>query len=170
MALEDLATMRAVWGSTVLYPCDANQTARLVARMVDLRGVSFLRTTRGATPVIYDPSEEFEVGGSRVLRSTGADGVTIVAAGVTVHEALRAAERLEPLVRLEIDPASRRDHRREALTMLLQHAGIDHEVGRSIGGELSELPGEVVRKVDSTLPHTRCDLDRAERQAGIRHA
>jgi len=94
MALEDLATMRAVWGSTVLYPCDANQTARLVARMVDLRGVSFLRTTRGATPVIYHPSEAFDVGGSRVVRRSDEDRVTVVAAGVTVHEALRAAEEL----------------------------------------------------------------------------
>jgi transketolase len=91
MALEDLATMRAVWGSTVLYPCDANQTARLVARMVDLKGVSFLRTTRGATPVLYDASEDFPIGGSRTLLASDADRVTIVAAGVTVHEALRAA-------------------------------------------------------------------------------
>lgn len=94
MALEDLATMRAVWGSTVLYPCDANQTARLVARMVDLRGVSFLRTTRGATPVLYDASADFTIGGSRTLRASDADRVTVVAAGVTVHEALRAADRL----------------------------------------------------------------------------
>ena len=56
MALEDLATFRAVHGSTVLYPCDANQTAQLVAAMADLDGISFLRTTRGATPVIYEPT------------------------------------------------------------------------------------------------------------------
>ncbi len=94
MALEDLAALRAVHGSTVLYPCDANQAARLTALMADLDGVSYLRTTRGETPVIYSPGEEFAVGGSRVLRSSPDDQMTIVAAGVTVHEALAAADQL----------------------------------------------------------------------------
>jgi transketolase len=93
MALEDLAMMRAVHGSTVLYPCDANQTARLVAEMADREGIVFLRTTRAATPVLYGADEEFPVGGSRVLRD--GDDVAIVAAGITVHEALKAAEQLE---------------------------------------------------------------------------
>jgi transketolase len=94
MALEDLAEFRAVHGSTVLYPCDANQTAKLVATMADLEGISFLRTTRGATPVIYDAGEEFPVGGSKVVRSSEADEVTIVGAGITLHEALKAADTL----------------------------------------------------------------------------
>ncbi|MFJ3669207.1 transketolase [Streptomyces sp. NPDC090106] len=94
MGLEDLAMMRAVYGSTVLYPCDANQTARLVAAMADLDGVRYLRTSRGATPVIYGPEEEFPVGGSKVLRSGDRDRLTVVAAGVTVHEALAAADAL----------------------------------------------------------------------------
>ncbi len=94
MGLEDLAMMRPVHGSTVLYPCDANQTAALVAEMADLEGVSYLRTTRGATPVIYEPGERFPVGGSRVLRRSAEDRATIVAAGVTVHEALAAADEL----------------------------------------------------------------------------
>ncbi len=71
MALEDIAMMRAVHGSTVLHPCDANQTAKLVAAMAELEGISYLRTLRPATPVIYGPDEEFEIGGSRVLRSSG---------------------------------------------------------------------------------------------------
>jgi transketolase len=91
MGLEDLAMFRAVHGSTVLYPCDANQTARLVAAMADQPNVSYLRTTRGDTPVIYGPDEEFPVGGSKVLRSGDQDRITVVAAGVTVHEALEAA-------------------------------------------------------------------------------
>ncbi|MXM67932.1 transketolase [Streptomyces sp. HUCO-GS316] len=95
MGLEDLAMMRAVYGSTVLYPCDANQTARLVAEMAGLEGVRYLRTSRGATPVIYGPDERFPVGGSKVLRSSAQDRMTVVAAGVTVHEALAAAEALE---------------------------------------------------------------------------
>ncbi len=95
MALEDLAMMRAVHGSTVLYPCDANQTARLVSAMVDLSGISYLRATRAKTPVIYPPGETFPIGGSKVVRSSRADRVTIVAAGITLHESLRACEPLE---------------------------------------------------------------------------
>ncbi|MGW6527565.1 transketolase [Streptomyces venezuelae] len=95
MGLEDLALFRAVHGSTVLYPCDAHQTGRLVAAMAGLDGISYLRTSRGDTPVIYGPDEEFPVGGSKVLRSGDADRLTVVAAGVTVHEALAAAEALD---------------------------------------------------------------------------
>jgi transketolase len=93
MALEDLAMMRAVHGSTVLYPCDANQTAKLVAEMAERDGVVFLRTTRAATPVVYDADEEFPIGGARVLRD--GDDVAIVAAGITLHESLKAAEQLD---------------------------------------------------------------------------
>jgi transketolase len=92
MGLEDLAAFRAVHSSTVLYPSDANQAARLVELMADLDGIAYLRTHRGALPVIYGPDEEFELGGSRVLRE--GDDVTLVAAGVTLHEALQAADRL----------------------------------------------------------------------------
>jgi transketolase len=95
MGLEDLAMMRAVHGSTVLYPCDANQTAHLVAEMAGLDGIRYLRTGRGESPVIYGPEEEFPVGGSKVLRSSESDRLTVVAAGVTVHEALKAAEALD---------------------------------------------------------------------------
>jgi transketolase len=94
MGLEDIAAMRAIHGSTVLYPCDANQTARLVALMADRQGISYLRTTRQATPVIYGPDEEFEIGGSRVLRRTDDDALAIIAAGITVGEALSAADQL----------------------------------------------------------------------------
>jgi len=94
MALEDLAMMRAVGGSTVLYPCDANQTAKLVAAMAERQGISYLRTTRGATPVLYEAGEDFPIGGSRVVRATDEDDLTIVAAGITVHEALSASQTL----------------------------------------------------------------------------
>jgi transketolase len=92
MALEDIASLRAVHGSTVLHPCDANQTAKLVARMAETDGIVYLRTLRPATPVIYGPEQEFEIGGSRTIRE--GDDVALVAAGVTVHEALKAAEAL----------------------------------------------------------------------------
>ena len=94
MALEDLAMMRAVHGSTVLYPCDGNQTAKLVAAMAETDGIVFLRTTRSGTPVIYGADEQFPVGGSRVVRSSDEDEVALVAAGITLHEALKAADAL----------------------------------------------------------------------------
>jgi transketolase len=94
MGLEDIAAFRAVHGSVVLHPCDANQTAKLVAAMADVDGIAYLRTLRPATEVLYDPDEDFEIGGSRVLRSSDDDDVAIVAAGITVREALAAADRL----------------------------------------------------------------------------
>jgi transketolase len=95
MALEDIASLRAIHSSVVLHPCDANQTAKLVVAMADTKGIVFLRTLRPNTPVIYGPDEEFEVGGSRVIRSSDDDDVTIVGTGITVHEALKAADALE---------------------------------------------------------------------------
>ena len=92
MALEDMASLRAIHGSTVLHPCDGNSTVKLVAAMADLEGISYLRTLRPNTPVLYGPDEEFPIGGSRVVRE-GTD-VTLVGCGITVHEALDAAETL----------------------------------------------------------------------------
>ncbi|MGA7988147.1 MAG: transketolase [Candidatus Dormiibacterota bacterium] len=94
MALEDLASLRAVHSSTVLYPSDAVSAAKLIAQMPDLRGISYIRTTRGAYPVLYDNSEEFPVGGSKVIRQTDKDAVTLIGAGVTLHACLDAADRL----------------------------------------------------------------------------
>jgi transketolase len=95
MALEDLAMMRAVHGSTVLYPSDATSAAALVAAMADQDGVSYLRTTRGAYPVLYDAGETFPIGGCKVLRSSPEDQVTLIGAGVTLHACLAAAGQLE---------------------------------------------------------------------------
>jgi len=95
MALEDLAMMRAVHGSTVLYPSDAVSTAALVEAMAATSGISYMRTTRGAYPVLYSAGESFPIGGSKVLRSSERDDVTLVGAGVTLHACLRAAEILE---------------------------------------------------------------------------
>jgi transketolase len=94
MALEDLAMMRAVHGSTVLYPCDGNSTAALVAAMADLPGISYLRTTREATPSLHPSDRKFPIGGSVVVRSSEVDRVTLVGAGITVHEAIAAADEL----------------------------------------------------------------------------
>jgi transketolase len=94
MALEDIASLRAVLGSVVLYPSDANQAVRLVDAMRTHRGISYLRTTREATPVLYEAGETFKIGGSRTLRSSGDDAVTLVGAGITLRECLTAAEDL----------------------------------------------------------------------------
>jgi transketolase len=94
MALEDLAMMRAVHGSTVLYPSDATSTASLTAQMADQSGVVYLRTTRGAYPVLYGPDEAFPIGGSKLVRSGPDDQVTLIGAGVTLHNCLGAADQL----------------------------------------------------------------------------
>jgi transketolase len=97
MALEDLAAMRAVHGSTVLYPCDAVSAASLTFVMADAPGVAYLRTTRGAYPVLYGADEQFVIGGSKTLRESSHDEVTLVGAGVTLHESLAAAATLAEL-------------------------------------------------------------------------
>jgi transketolase len=94
MGLEDLATMRAVNGSTVLYPSDAVSCAALVAQMADRKGISYLRTTRGPYPVLYNNEEPFPIGGSKQLRGTDDDQVALIGAGVTVHTCLAAADAL----------------------------------------------------------------------------
>lgn len=94
MGLEDLAMMRSVAGSTVLYPCDAVSTERLVAAAAETPGIVYIRTSRPKTPVIYANDEDFPVGGSKTLRHSDHDRATLVAAGVTVYEALKAAEEL----------------------------------------------------------------------------
>ncbi len=95
MGLEDLALFRALFGSIVLYPCDAVSAEKLTCEMANYEGISYIRTTRPKTPVIYDNSEEFHVGGSKVLRWSKNDEVTVIAGGVTVHEALKAYEKLK---------------------------------------------------------------------------
>jgi transketolase len=104
MALEDLAMMRAVHGSTVLYPCDANETARLVGLMAERPGISYLRTTREKTAILYaDRLEDFRVGGSRIVRGGGADdAVAVVAAGITVHEAVKAIDELRGKIKVRL--------------------------------------------------------------------
>jgi len=94
MALEDLASFRAIHGSTVLYPSDANQTAALVPLMAEREGICFMRTTREKTPILYEPGESFSIGGSRVVRGSDDDALTLIGAGITLHEAVAAADQL----------------------------------------------------------------------------
>jgi transketolase len=94
MALEDLAMMRAVAGSTVLYPSCATAAADLMRQMADLRGIAYLRATREKTPVLYGLDERFPIGGSKVVRRSDADVAAVLGAGITLHEALRAHDLL----------------------------------------------------------------------------
>jgi transketolase len=95
MGLEDIAFFRTLFDGTVLYPCDAYSTERLVEEAAGLQGITYIRTTRGKTAIIYGPEEQFPIGGCKVLRSSEADKATVVAAGITLHEALAASDELE---------------------------------------------------------------------------
>jgi len=140
MALEDLATMRALHSSTVLYPADGNATVKLVTAMCDLSGISYIRTTREATPSLYGPDEEFPVGGSKTLASSPDDRVTLVGAGVTLHECLGAAGALagEGIAARVIDCYSVKPIDAPALRKALEETGTivvveDHRVEGGIG-------------------------------------
>ena len=95
MGLEDMAMMRAIAGSTVLYPADAVSAEKLVEQMALAKGICYLRTSRPKTPVIYKNEEAFPIGGAKILRQNAGDKATVVAAGVTLFEALKAADALK---------------------------------------------------------------------------
>jgi transketolase len=94
MALEDLAMFRALPNSVVFYPCDAVSTEKLVNLAADHHGIVYIRTSRPKTPVLYTDQEHFQIGGSKTVCSGAVDRLTIVAAGITVMEAQKAAEEL----------------------------------------------------------------------------
>jgi transketolase len=95
MALEDLGMMRAVPGCAVLYPCDAVSAERLVFEMAQRPGMAYMRTSRPKTPTTYGPDEKFPIGGLKVLRFSENDTATVIGAGVTVFEALKAYDQLK---------------------------------------------------------------------------
>ena len=166
MALEDLAMMRAVHGSTVLYPCDGNSTARLVAAMADLPGISFIRTTREKTPALYDGDEDFPIGGSKTLRSSDEDRVTLVGAGITLHEALEAATLLEAdgISARVVDCYSIKPIDAETLRAAASQTGLlvtveDHWIEGGLGDAVlaaladgGELSGRVVKVAVTQMP------------------
>src|ERR1017187_14453 len=147
MALEDLALMRAIVGSTVLYPAEAVATEKLLEQMAKHKGVCFLRTSRPKTPVIYGNDEQFPIGGAKVLR-TG-DKVTVVGAGVTLFEALKAADQLKaeginitvidaysikPLGKKEILAAAQKTHN---TVITVEDHYSEGGLGDAVAGELS---------------------------------
>ena len=95
MGLEDIAMFRTILDSVVLYPSDAISTEKLVEKAAEHNGMIYIRTTRKDTSLIYSPDEEFTIGGSKVLRNSTHDFLTVIAAGITLHEALSAYEELK---------------------------------------------------------------------------
>jgi transketolase len=95
MGLEDLSLFRCIFGSTVLYPSDSVSTEKLVQEMANHHGIAYMRTTRADTEVLYDESETFPIGGSKTLKESNDDVVTVIGAGITLHEALKAYEHLQ---------------------------------------------------------------------------
>jgi transketolase len=166
MALEDLAMMRAVHGSTVLYPADGNAAANLTLAMAERPGISYLRTTRGKTPKLYEADERFPIGGSKVLRSGDGDRATIVGAGVTVFEALEAADELaaEGVAARVIDAYSVKPIDAATLRTALAETGLivtveDHWMEGGLGDAVLEalagsgdLMGRVVKIAVTGMP------------------
>jgi transketolase len=167
MALEDLAMMRAVNDSTVLYPSDGNSTAQLVRQMADLPGISYIRTTREKTDALYGADEAFPIGGSKTLRSSPEDKVTLVGAGVTVFECLKAADQLAELgipTRV-IDAYSVKPIDADTLEKALAYTGVmavveDHWVDGGLGDAVlaalaqggNELSGHLVKIGVNAMP------------------
>jgi len=164
MALEDLALMRAIVGSTVLYPAEAVATEKLLEQMAQHKGVCFLRTSRPKTPVIYGNDEQFPIGGAKVLR-TG-DKATIVGAGVTLFEALKAADSLKaeginvtvidaysikPLGRKEILAAAKKTNN---TVITVEDHYSEGGLGDAVAGELSSEGIKVHKLAVNGIPRS----------------
>jgi transketolase len=166
MGLEDMALMRAIVGSVVLYPSDAVSTEKLVEQMALAKGVNFLRTSRPKSPVIYGNDEQFPVGGAKVLRQNAGDKVTVVAAGVTLHEALKAADALKaegigitvidaysikPLGRAEILAAAKKTGN---IVITVEDHYSEGGLGDAVAGELSVEGIKVHKLAVNGLPRS----------------
>jgi transketolase len=166
MGLEDIAMMRAVAGSVVLYPSDAVCAAKLVEQMAMHKGIHYLRTSRPKTPVIYDNGEQFPIGGAKVLRQSAGDKVTVVSAGVTLFEALKAADELKnagmsitvidaysvkPLAKEVIKQAAEKTNH---LVITVEDHYLEGGLGDAVAGELSAEGVKVHKLAVSSLPHS----------------
>jgi transketolase len=166
MALEDLAMMRAIAGSIVLYPSDAVCAEKLLEQMAQKRGIFFLRTSRPKTPVIYNNDEAFPIGGAKVLRQSAGDKVTVVAAGVTLFEALKAADALKsegigitvvdaysikPLGKDVIKAAAQKTNN---LVITVEDHYLEGGLGDAVAGELSSEGIKVTKLAIPELPRS----------------
>ena len=132
MGLEDIAMFRTILNSVVLYPSDAVSAEKLVEEAAKHRGIVYLRTTREDTPIIYRNDEVFRIGGSKVLKRNSQDVATVVAAGITLHEALAAYEELkkDDIFIGVIDLYSIKPIDVQTLTRAALRHGDDHHGGR----------------------------------------
>src|SRR6202142_61482 len=166
MALEDIAMMRAIAGSVVLYPSDAVSTEKLLEQMALNRGIHFLRTSRPKTPVIYGNDEKFPIGGAKVLRQNAGEKATVVAAGVTLHEALKAADALKaegigitvidaysikPLGKKEILAAAQKTN---STVITVEDHYSEGGLGDAVAGELSSEGIKVHKLAVTSLPRS----------------
>jgi transketolase len=166
MALEDIAMMRAVIGSVVLYPSDAVCAEKLVEQMAAHKGVSFLRTSRPKTAVLYNNDEQFPIGGAKIQRQAAGDKVTVVAAGVTLYEALKAADELakegigitvidaysvKPLAKDIIKAAAQKTN---SLVITVEDHYPEGGLGDAVAGELSQDGIKVHKVAIRELPHS----------------
>jgi transketolase len=166
MALEDLAMMRAVHGSTVLYPSDGTSAVKLTATMADLAGVSYIRTTREKTAALYEAGEEFPIGGSKTIARSDDDRVTLIGAGITVHECIAAADLLagDGIAARVIDCYSVKPIDADAVRGALRETGTlvvveDHWIEGGLGDAVldavaagGELRGRVVKIAVTRMP------------------
>ena len=166
MGLEDIAMMRATVGSTVLYPSDAVAAEKLVEQMAQAKGICYLRTSRPKTTVIYNNDEQFPIGGAKVLRQNAGDKVTVVAAGVTLYEALKAADALKnegigitvidaysikPLAKDTILAAAQKTNN---VIITVEDHYTDGGLGDAVAGELSTAGIKVYKLAVSGLPRS----------------
>jgi transketolase len=173
MGLEDIAMFRALDATTVLYPCDAVSAERLTEAGLTQPGIVYLRTTRGKTPVIYDGSESFPVGGSKTLAESLDDQLTLVAAGITVHTALEAHQRLrERGVRTRVIdaysikpldvPTLQRAARETGALLVIEDHNRNGGLGEAVAAQIGRL-GRVFRLGISGEPHSAAPEELLER-------
>ena len=166
MALEDLAMMRAVEGSVVLYPSDAVCAEKLVEQMALHKGIAYLRTSRPKTPVLYGNDEQFPIGGAKISRQAAGDRVTVIGAGITFYEALKAADALakdgigitvidaysiKPLARDVIKAAAQKTNN---LVLTVEDHYPEGGLGDAVAGELSSEGIKVTKLAIRELPHS----------------
>jgi transketolase len=166
MGLEDIAMMRAIAGSKVLYPSDAVCAEKLMEQIALAKGICFLRTSRPKTPVIYNNDEQFPIGGAKVLRQSAGDKATVVAAGVTLFEALKAADTLKsegigitvidaysikPLARDVIKAAAQKTNK---TVITVEDHYPEGGLGDAVAGELSADGIKVHKLAVSGLPRS----------------
>lgn len=175
MGLDDVAMMRGLFGSNVLYPADGRAAAALTEKAVNAEGITYVRTTRSETPLLPEPSGGFEIGGSRTLRHSDHDAITVVAAGITVFEALQAADELvEDSVRVidaySIQPIDREALRRAAADtgqiVAVEDHGTVGGLGDAVLEAVSDLGTPVIKLGVSAWPGSATPQEQLE-MAGI---